>query len=551
MAILEDEGSSDEGGEAARPHALNVDPLALSIAHEQAKADPKLTRASLDYLHKQTRMLDVQMEHLSEQRVAALKELKLRVLGQRLRVWLQIFTVLFATLIGVGLLVLIRGAVTSSSVVVEPFDAPPALAARGLTGKVVAGGLLDVLTRLQLATRAAAAKRNLKNAWAGDIKVEVPETGISIGEIDRLLHERFGHDVHIDGDLVQTETGGLRLSVRGDHVTPRTFSGEAGDLDRLTTAAAEYVYGQSEPVLYARYLNSTGRYADCETFLEEAFTRAAEADLPDLANLWGNNLTSVGRNADGMAKYRLAVQLKPRFWKAWSNLIGGASVVQSEEAALRIGRQMLAAAQNAPSAERLTPLNLVNMDALQQDWQGNFLDNIYDEKTHGTGGTQSQGVGATLADAAARMHDWPAAARYLTQADPSDPYTKAEVAFVAGLHALDDGVPTAAAASLQALDRRWIADPNLQYDDYDYPCYLGLAYGLSGRMGDAEAVFSRLSKKLSCLSFRADSLDRAGDWPGAQAAYAAAVSSGPDLPLPYQRWGLASRPRDRGCQLGN
>ena len=109
MAILEEEGSGEEGGEAARSPSPNADPLALSIAREQAKADPRLTRASLDYLHKQTRMLDVQMEHLGEQRVAALKELKLRVLGQRLRVWLQIFTAVFATLLGVGLLVLIRG----------------------------------------------------------------------------------------------------------------------------------------------------------------------------------------------------------------------------------------------------------------------------------------------------------------------------------------------------------------------------------------------------------------------------------------------------------
>jgi len=106
---------------------------------------------------------------------------------------------------------MIRDAVTSRRVVIEPFDAPPALAARGLTGKVVASGVLDQLSRLQDATRSSSAARGLSGAWTRDIKLEVPETGVSIGEFSRLLKERFGHDVHIDGNLVEPPTGGLAL----------------------------------------------------------------------------------------------------------------------------------------------------------------------------------------------------------------------------------------------------------------------------------------------------------------------------------------------------
>jgi hypothetical protein len=43
----------------------------------------------------------------------------------------------------------------------------------------------------------------------------------SIGEISRLLRERFGHDLHIDGDLIETVTGGLTLTVRGNGVPPK------------------------------------------------------------------------------------------------------------------------------------------------------------------------------------------------------------------------------------------------------------------------------------------------------------------------------------------
>lgn len=49
----------------------------------------------------------------------------------------------------------------------------------------------------------------------------MPETGVSVGEISRLLKERFGYDVHIDGDLVETPAGGLALTVRGNGVPPK------------------------------------------------------------------------------------------------------------------------------------------------------------------------------------------------------------------------------------------------------------------------------------------------------------------------------------------
>ena len=69
---------------------------------------------------------------------------------------------------------------------------------------------------MQDATRSSSAAFGLTGAWADKIKLEVSESGISVGEISRLLRARFGHDVHIDGDLTETMTGGLALRVRGN-----------------------------------------------------------------------------------------------------------------------------------------------------------------------------------------------------------------------------------------------------------------------------------------------------------------------------------------------
>ena len=179
--------------------------------------------------------------------------------GLRLRVGFQLFLALLATAIGIGLVVMVRDAVTSRSVVIESFDTPPALAASGVSGRVVAAGLLDVLTGIQAASRTGAERRSLSNAWTSEIAIEVPETGVSIGQIERMLKSRFGHDLHIDGDLVQTEKGGLALTVRGSGILPKTFTDEARNLDKLLTEAGEYVYGQSQPGLWAAYLSNNDR----------------------------------------------------------------------------------------------------------------------------------------------------------------------------------------------------------------------------------------------------------------------------------------------------
>ncbi len=55
-------------------------------------------------------------------------------------------------------LAMVYDAATSRSVVVDSFQAPPALTGRGLSGEVVAGGVLDELLKLQ-ATRSASQGR--------------------------------------------------------------------------------------------------------------------------------------------------------------------------------------------------------------------------------------------------------------------------------------------------------------------------------------------------------------------------------------------------------
>jgi hypothetical protein len=208
-------GEEDEKPDVEPTETLaGADAFAAAIAARLSASDLEVAKKTAAFLDEQAHLVKVQAKHLEDEHAARLhylqgqaREVDLRRLGLRLRVSFQFFIALLAAGIGIGLLVMVRDAVTSRSVVIDPFDAPPALAASGLSGKVVAAGLLDVLAKIQAATRTSAERRALSNAWTNEISIEVPEMGVSFGQLERMIKTRFGHDQHIDGDLVQTEKG--------------------------------------------------------------------------------------------------------------------------------------------------------------------------------------------------------------------------------------------------------------------------------------------------------------------------------------------------------
>ena len=109
-----------------------------------------------------------------------------------------------ANVIGIGALLMIRNAVEAHGVVIEAFQVPPGLAQRGLTGEVIAEQVLDQLADLEGAASSSSARPagSYSNSWGHDLKVEIPETGVSFGELNRYLREAWGHESHILGEIL-------------------------------------------------------------------------------------------------------------------------------------------------------------------------------------------------------------------------------------------------------------------------------------------------------------------------------------------------------------
>ena len=523
-----------------------LDPTAAALATEAARTDPTLAQKASAYFDKQSHLVEVQTEHLHEQRVVNLQLLKLRRSGERLRLGLQVFVILVATVIGIGIVIMIRDAVDSRSVVIEPFDAPPSLAADGLNSKVLAAGLLDVLTRIQAASRANIEHRNLSNAWTSEISIEVPETGISIGQLERILKARFGHDQHIEGDLVKTGTGGLALTVRGTGILPKTFSGEAGSLDKLLTQAGEYVFGQSQPGLWAAYLTNNNRDDEAIRFAQGAYNTVDASEKPYVLNYWANAIVDLGGEGamrEALPLWRETLRLKPDYWAGYNNVMFALNGLGDEEGLVRVGEQMMQAAGGRPG--RASESMYQNYDETVWDLPAFRAEQIADIESHGGIGSTVGGTGTenlSVAEIEVQMHDVVAATLRL-KTTPVDGKSLPEVAVAAfdrALLAEETGDLTAAAHEWDAYGTAY-ANPSVSTQNPSNICYSAVTYQKTGQPGKADAALNAAGKLtfVDCYRFRGDVLDLRGDWTGAQQWYAKAVQLAPSVPSGYYSWGLA------------
>jgi len=513
--------------------------FAAAVAARLSASDPEVAKDTSAFLKEQTELLKAQRKTVEAEHEYFELEWGPRLLGIRLRIAFQVFIALVATIIGVGIAIMIHDAITSRRVVIEPLRMPATLAARGFDGTIAAGAILDELSRLQDATHSSAAARGLSGGWADNIKLEVPETGISIGEISRLLKERFGHDLHIDGDLIETATGGLALTIRGQGVPPKTFNGSATELEKLTVTAAEYVYSKSQPARWAAFLGSSGRNEEAIEFCRTAVASADPAERPGLLNSWATSILSTGgSNREALALYRAAVKLQPDFWVAHTNIQNTLMILGDEEGAWRAGQDMRTVAGGRPG--KAPEIYYENWDYLTWNLRA-WLDAIVaDAEANAGAGTSATAAGPTIADIQARLHNPEAAdlALKTTKEDPHDPTIAAMTHYVRGRLAAEAGDTARAALEMEAYGAAY-ADPAVSSNNPGYNCWIAPAEEAAGHPDKADAVLKTAGTFVDCYRFRADILDGRGDWPGAQKAYAEAVALAPDLPAAYYSWGVA------------
>jgi len=266
--------SEETAGAESAPESpgAGVDPVAVALAlggASQERADA--------FLKRQEAFIDLQAKELAHELKLRHWSLRIRHLSALLRLTLEVSAALVVLgFVGVGVASLWKAA-HSDGLVIESFTVPPDLATKGFSGDVVATTLLDKLNLIQEAVpNLSRPGRSVSGGWGDDIKVEIPDTGISVAEVYRFLRRWLGHESHISGAVWHGQ-GGIVITVRSEGHSI-TVTGPEADLDGPIRKAAEAVFGLAEPYRYAIYLVTHGRAAESITVARQLAASTTPAD---------------------------------------------------------------------------------------------------------------------------------------------------------------------------------------------------------------------------------------------------------------------------------
>src|SRR5215470_7719533 len=180
---------------------------AVTIALGAAVGDAGVAEEARHYLRKQVELANYQIADLRREDKVRHWSLRVHHISDVMKLTFELAIAFIVLAIAFGIGAAVWSAAHDNSLVIEAFSVPPDMAARGLTGQAVAAQFQDKLTAMQNATKSARPADSYASNWGSDIKVEIPNTGISISELYRYLASWLGHETHITGDVFRTTNG--------------------------------------------------------------------------------------------------------------------------------------------------------------------------------------------------------------------------------------------------------------------------------------------------------------------------------------------------------
>lgn len=555
---MADEGEPEgveapDGPEAPNPAAVSI-ALARTTPLDTAAVDAE----AAGFLKDQRHLINLQAEHLHEQRELQLAHLRVRRWKDRMSLSLQSL----AVLAGVVLVIVFSGMAWSAheerGLLIDAFEVPPELAADGLSGSVVAQRFLDKFNAMQAATDSDRPAASFQNNWGDDIKVEIPETGLKFGEVRKLLRDTLGNVSHVTGDVYKTATG-IALTARLGDAPPETFEGSRADLDRLLQQAAEAVYRFSQPYRYSDYLEQHGRTEQAEQVISELATSGVPSERPWAYAEWAvydlndhANVTSARNHGELALRFSDSDGAVVR---ADIALIGVAVWSGQDEQALLRARHLdpLAHRRSSETSRTYYEQNSLESSAYLASLVGDFKKSA-DDQMRITKTPEFQGLTRLSYAMAATMfalnHDPLSAQQALAPLDvPEDTsflHANAISAFM-GLPAYwiaaENGDWRAALEDARAAERWLEANKvklpvaQLMQEVWILPLR-ALAMAKTGDMSEADALIATTSLNCYlCLRVRGLIATEEHDWAAADRWFTEAVRQAPSLPFAYADWG--------------
>jgi hypothetical protein len=542
--MSEESEGQDTGAEAV---AGGADPAAVALALGGA------SREEADaFLKDQRALIATQQRHAHEQ----FKQLRIGTWEKRFGLLLRIATGFVGLIVAAGLTYMIWDASQSSGLLIEPFSVPPDLAARGMTGQVVAAKLLDHLSEMQAQTNSTSPLKSYSKDWGqAGIKLDIPETGVSLTELDDFLREKLGHDTYITGEIVRTAIG-VSLTARTSGEGAESTTGSEADLDRLVQKLSENVYRLTQPYRYGGYLAGHDRLAEAVLIMKiVAETGATPLDRAYGYSAWGYETAQLVSIDTSLRLLHQAMTVEP------DNLVAQLRIAQTNENR-SLPEQSIHDYKNFLTLLTNNKLGMVirqQVDVLESFYQsnidailGDFQGLVQGAKAY----VQAGGAGTPLtlrmmAQAAARDHDLATARTAISE------FTDYRVDFQPGITALhaiiammlfDSEAQDWAGVQLEAdaiapMVRKY---PGLRsFLPTTTVPLTAYAEARLGKIADAEKhIAATPADCYDCLIARARISELQSQRPRADWWFARAIDGQKSIPFAYYYWGEAQM--DRG-----
>ena len=506
------------------PETLEALELALSAARKEAA----LEAPARDVLTRNALLLDEQIGLARNERFRA------RIKAVR---DLSIAATVFLLLAAVGAMV--WSARQANEVVLQAFVVPPEMAAEGLTGEAVAGELLDRMGALQTKAEASTVFSKTEARGEGEtVRVEIPQTGVSLGEVERYLRQRLGRQTIVSGAL-RRRGDRLLLTVRASGSPGRTLEGTEAELPALLQTAAEAVLQDTQPLRLTGYLVGEKRFAEAEAVLRPLLASGPNEERSQAYMAMTTIFFSSQRLEEARSAVRQAVRLN-RSGASLAYLGAAEGALGRHEASLSAITSARAAFRRPGGGDALSPVVRETADPVMLQWMQGYTRDYTDAVKNNQ---NAAAIAARLGDEQSRRFSlWNAAqyaaagrdlplARRLSADLPRTEETLLNRNFLEfeTAAALEDW-PSALRASLAipndgppefvALDARYLA--------------------LSGRMPEAAELAAGLRNDCyPCLIVRGELAAWSGDAPASDRWFAEAVRQGPSLPSAHSAWGQA------------
>ena len=339
--------SEETAGAESAPESpgAGVDPVAIALAI--SGADREEANA---FLRDQRKLVALQAKELSHELILRHWSMWVRHCSALLKLALEASI----AIVLVGLVALSAGAIWNAAnddgLVIEAFSVPPGLAAAGLTGQVVAARIEDDLSALQAATNSNRAPSSFANNWGDDIKVDIPDTGMSVGEVSRYLHRALGHQTYISGEVVD-RAGQITVTARTDANPAARASGSDSDVDAVLDQVAESIFARTQPYRYGVHLLAQGRLSEGGDFFRNV---AHSGPVAERAWAWSglfNVYIEQDRMAEAEEAAKASIAQRPDFAWGWSKVATAENNLERPERSLAAWTTTLKLLDNGGGAD--------------------------------------------------------------------------------------------------------------------------------------------------------------------------------------------------------